>query len=422
MKAHSCFGRNGLWVALAIATVMLLSTTLAHADQSTAVVVLPRTSLTANDLAVVVNEADPLSIAIADYYRRQRGIPEANLVRVRFDATRTTLSAAQFDALRSAVVAQTPAHVQAYALTWTRPFRVECMSITTAFAAGFDPAFCGRRCSATRLSPYYNSNSRRPFDDFGLRPAMTIAALDFARARELIDRGVASDGAAQAGKAYLVSTDDATRNVRAAGYSDARLLVNDMIPVETVKAAALESKQDVMFYFIGAADVAKLRTNRFLPGAIADHLTSFGGDLTGAMQMSSLRWLEAGATGSYGTVSEPCNIVGKFPNPGMLMKRYLAGETLIEAYWKSVAMPGQGIFIGDPLANPYGGHKIVFDGHELAIQAGGLQPGVYDIKGANQVTGPYVTVADNLRVAQRGTRMRIRDAAYRYYQIVPQQP
>jgi hypothetical protein len=37
----------------------------------------------------------------------------------------------------------------------------------------------------------------------------------------------------------------------------------------------------------------------------------------------------------------------------MLLRRYLAGETLIEAYWKSVAMPGQGIFIGEPLAAPF---------------------------------------------------------------------
>ena len=63
-----------------------------------------------------------------------------------------------------------------------------------------------------------------------------------------------------------------------------------------------------------------------------------------------LRWLEAGATGSFGTVVEPCNATGKFPEVGLLMHRYLGGETLLEAYWKSVAMPGQGIFIGDPLA------------------------------------------------------------------------
>jgi hypothetical protein len=26
---------------------------------------------------------------------------------------------------------------------------------------------------------------------------------------------------------------------------------------------------------------------------------------------------------------------------------------LIEAYWKSVQMPGQGLFVGEPLAAPY---------------------------------------------------------------------
>jgi hypothetical protein len=43
----------------------------------------------------------------------------------------------------------------------------------------------------------------------------------------------------------------------------------------------------------------------------------------------------------------------KFPNIGILMHHYLRGETIIEAYWKSVAMPGQGLFIGEPLARPF---------------------------------------------------------------------
>jgi uncharacterized protein (TIGR03790 family) len=96
-----------------------------------------------------------------------------------------------------------------------------------------------------------------------------------------------------------------------------------------------------------------LGTNRFLPGAVADHLTSFAGMLTDSPQMSSLRWLAAGATGSYGTVVEPCNLLGKFPYVPVLMAHYLAGETLVEAYWKSVAMPGQGLLIGEQLAAPY---------------------------------------------------------------------
>jgi hypothetical protein len=86
---------------------------------------------------------------------------------------------------------------------------------------------------------------------------------------------------------------------------------------------------------------------------VADHLTSFGGQLTGSRQMSALRWLEAGATGSYGTVVEPCNLTAKFPDPGLLLAYYRRGDTLIEAYWRSVAMPDQGLFIGEPLARPW---------------------------------------------------------------------
>ena len=110
-----------------------------------------------------------------------------------------------------------------------------------------------------------------------------------------------------------------------------------------------------MFYFTGLARVTGIDTNRFLPGAIADHLTSAGGKLTDSKQMSSLRWLESGATGSYGTVVEPCAFTEKFPRPDIVIDRYLDGETLLEAYWKSVAWPGQGVFIGEPLATPFRG-------------------------------------------------------------------
>jgi uncharacterized protein (TIGR03790 family) len=69
--------------------------------------------------------------------------------------------------------------------------------------------------------------------------------------------------------------------------------------------------------------------------------------------MPATAWLAAGATGSYGTVEEPCNHVQKFPRASVLAQRYGRGETLIEAYWKSVEWPGQGLFVGDPLARPW---------------------------------------------------------------------
>ena len=35
------------------------------------------------------------------------------------------------------------------------------------------------------------------------------------------------------------------------------------------------------------------------------------------------------------------------------MFQYSTGATAIEAYWKSVAWPGEGVFIGEPLAHPF---------------------------------------------------------------------
>jgi uncharacterized protein (TIGR03790 family) len=305
-------------------------------------------------LGVVVNSADPLSVAIGEYYQRVRRVPAANVIRVRIPAAPIELTEREFNALRASLARLTPPGVQAYALAWVKPYRVECMSITAAIAFGFDRDYCSIGCSLTRESPLFNSDSPAMFRDYRIRPAMLLAATSLADARALIDRGVAADGSRPRGTAYLVSTGDEARNVRAPGYPLARIVAGDALRVEQLPADALESRTDVMFYFIGARVVDQLDSNRFLPGAVADHLTSTGGDLLQTRQMSSLRWLQAGATGSYGSVAEPCSFTAKFPNPAILLKHYLAGETLIEAYWKSVAMPGQGLFIGEPLARPFG--------------------------------------------------------------------
>jgi uncharacterized protein (TIGR03790 family) len=309
--------------------------------------------LGAAQLALVINTADPLSVKIGDYYAKRRHIPSANIVRVRFDSNRDELAPEEFAALQKTLAPRIGPHIQAYALTWARPYRVGCMSITAAFAFGYDTSYCAKDCSFTRKNPYFNSGVTQPYAELGLRPTMSIAALDFDHARALIDHGVHSDGTHPSGTGYLVIGDDKLRNVRATEYPLAEKETGAAIAVNVIHGLPLTARADVMFYFVGAVTVPDLDSNRFLPGAVADHLTSFGGMLTDSPQMSSLRWLEAGATGSYGTVVEPCAFPQKFPNVTMLMSYYTAGETLIEAYWKSVEMPGQGIFIGEPLATPF---------------------------------------------------------------------
>ena len=316
---------------------------------------LKRRGLGPEELAVIVNDADPVSVKVAEYYKSRRRIPKANVIHVNFSPGRTTMNRMEFQKIKAAVDAATPRNVQVYALTWTIPYRVECMSITTAFAAGFDEDFCSKTCGPTKQSPYFNSSSRRPYDDYRMRPTMTLAGRSYSEVKRLIDRGVASDHTFPRGAGYLVSTSDMARNVRAVNYPEIiQQYMGSSLDLRLVRADYIKDRSGVLFYFTGIKSVTALKTIRFVPGAIADHLTSAGGDLPGnSDQMSSLQWLERGATGSYGTVVEPCNHLGKFPNPGIVISRYLHGETLLEAYWKSVAWPGEGIFIGEPLAAPF---------------------------------------------------------------------
>jgi uncharacterized protein (TIGR03790 family) len=314
----------------------------------------PTTAISAFELGLVVNTRDPDSRRIADYYIAKRRVPAANVVHVSFSPGRNNMPPGEFRPLKATVDREMPSRVQVLALAWTAPYRVGCMSLTTAFAAGFNAGFCTATCSPTSPSPYFNSDSRRPFDDFGWRPAMLLAGNDPAMVEALIDRGVAADDSQPPGTGYLVSTSDPARNVRARFFNGIKLLQSDRFRLLITGRNILQYRDDVMFYFTGLKQVEKLSTNKFLPGAIADHLTSAGGQLLEpGGQMSSLRWLEAGATGSYGAVTEPCNFVQKFPRPDIVIDRYLNGETLIEAYWKSVEWPGQGVFIGEPLAAPF---------------------------------------------------------------------
>jgi uncharacterized protein (TIGR03790 family) len=316
-------------------------------------VLLPRTGLTADEVALLVNEDDALSRQVGAYYAEARGIPEANVIRLRFAPGRTALPKDEFQRLRGEIERATPRHVQAYAVAWTQPYRAGCMSLTSALAFGYDERFCSDRCGPTAPSPYFDSPSLQPAGDHRLRPAMMLAARDFGQAKALIDRSVVSDGRFPAGRAYLLDTPDKARSVRAAHFSRTAKELAGVFPVEVVTAEAIADRHDVLFYFTGLPQVAALETLTFLPGALADHLTSFGGQLTDSRQMSSLAWLEAGATASYGTVVEPCNHPQKFPLPAVAMFHYAAGETAIEAYWKSVAWPGEGVFVGEPLARPF---------------------------------------------------------------------
>jgi uncharacterized protein (TIGR03790 family) len=312
----------------------------------------PAEGLGPDALGVIFNRDDPASARVAEYYASRRHVPARNLVGLAVP-DRAVINRIELAALRDAMLRQLPTTVQSLLLVWARPYAVECMSVTTAFAAGYQPGFCEPGCELTRLNPLLDSDGWLPADTVGWLPAMLLPSEDEVLARAVIDRGIAADGSQPPGTVYLVRTQDAARNVRAAGYADAEGVVGRRISVREVTTPIRMPIGGIAAYFTGVARVEELAGLGFRPGAPADHLTSTGGVLKGGSQMSALEWLKQGATASYGSVSEPCNHVEKFPSPAILLDRYLRGETLLEAYWKSVAMPGQGLFVGEPLARPF---------------------------------------------------------------------
>ena len=334
------------------------------------------TSLVATDVAVLIAEGDATSEAIGRAYQLARGIPEANMVRVPLAARTDSMPAADFVTLKAAIDARLPANVQATLVTWTQPSRVTgvttagaacSMGITSALALGYDTRYCGG-CVLTPTTAYYDSSSHRPFTDHGVRPSMMLGAATLAAAQLLINRGLAADGTwansgntgGNAGHAWLVRTSDAARSTRGADFRALAATTVTGLTMHYVDNAdsngsdVVANQARVMFYFTGLVAVPQITTNSYLPGAVADHLTSLGGVLPdGNGQMPITSWLAAGLTGSYGTVEEPCNFAEKFPRASVLVDHYQRGDTLIEAYWKSVQWPGQGLFIGEPLARPW---------------------------------------------------------------------
>lgn len=372
-------------------------------------VLLPKSGLTAAELGVLVNENDPQSKQVADHYVAARKIPAANVVKLSFPVN-DVMSEADFATQKALVDAALGPGVQALAVTWTKPYRVSCMSTTSAFALGFDKKYCnttGGACGPTASVDTFDSDTVAPFTDHGVRPAMMLVGKDAATATALVDRGVAADDTFPTGAGWLLRTTDTARSVRwpamvalTSEWTDPSVM--QLTYVDNSKGAAqdqIEGQKDVLFYFTGLASVPKIETNAYRPGAIADHLTSYGGQVPTSGQMSIAKWIEVGATGSFGTVVEPCNYTSKFPDPRVVVPRYYRGETLLEAYWKSVAAPGEGLFVGEPLSRPWGAEVVAFSAGTLTIQTTHLDPQKsYKIEGADAESGPFSLVQGGISV------------------------
>lgn len=170
-----------------------------------------------------------------------------------------------------------------------------------------------------------------------------------------LQRAATADATHPRGTFYFTLTADVRTTTRQWGTIGA---VDDLqklgFGAEVISGVLPSGQADVLglqfgtpsFDWVGAG-------SSFVPGAIADNLTSLGGVMTlGAGQTNLSELLKAGAAVSSGTVAEPYALQEKFPHPNLYVL-YARGVSAAEAFYLSVTGPYQLLIVGDPLCQPF---------------------------------------------------------------------
>jgi len=177
----------------------------------------------------------------------------------------------------------------------------------------------------------------------------------------LLRRSAAADGTQPAGTVYLMVNKDIRSRTRQPTFeATVRALASLGRAAEILEAGRdgqdgkiPAGKPDVLGLVAGTAGFGWPRSkSAFTPGAIAEHLTSFGAAFRTAGQTKAIEFLRHGACGTSGTVVEPYAIAEKFPHP-FLHVYYAEGCSLAEAFYQSVHGPYQLLILGDPLLQPF---------------------------------------------------------------------
>ena len=174
-------------------------------------------------------------------------------------------------------------------------------------------------------------------------------------ALDQIQRTVRADGTNPRGSFYFTTTSDVRTKTRKPNFNFAITRLKKMgFGAEVVSGALPVNKPRVLGATIGAPLFNwKQAGSRFVPGAIGDNLTSYGGRMPAQGQTKLTEFLANGAAGGSGTVVEPYAVQVKFPHP-MIHVHYARGCTLAEAFYQSVYGPWQLLIVGDALCRPFG--------------------------------------------------------------------
>lgn len=338
-----------------------------------------------HEVLVLANKGSPDSLALAHRYVEWRRIPACNLVALdlpsEYAAGKLGIGLAAFKSgiLKPAVKAARERGIDGHIMAWvystdfpTRVDAPESVSLTGAtFLRGELPA-AEAILKAEYVSPLFAGPERlrgtlsaaQTFDRYarwlGRDMPLPSMMLGYTGARgNTIDevraalwRGVQSDHTAPTGTIYFVKTGNVRSTCRSWQYEGARRELARQGVQAVVSSTFPTGRTNVLGVMIGSPSVKPERVGAYLPGAVADHLTSYSGAFNRAGQSKMTDWIKAGATLTAGTVVEPRALYQKFPTARFYLY-YAQGCTAIESFYQAVRSPLQILMLGDPLASPW---------------------------------------------------------------------
>lgn len=346
----------------------------------------PSSAIGPHELLVLANAREPESVAVAEAYVQLRRIPSVNLLVLdlgdTFKANAPGMSPVAFTekiwapaqaAMRERGIAD---HILAWAYSTHFPFRIDSSPPVSLQGLTF---VRNRMPAATEISggtyasalfagpdsPSGNGFSPQSFDSAKLLlrdemplPNMTLGYTGAPGGNTLqevlamLHNGKQADSTGPDGTVYYVTRDDVRSKAREWQFASAAEGLRRMGVRAVVTNAMPSGAEGILGIMTGTAVVDPASAGRYLPGAMAEHLTSFAGVLDNKHQTKMTRWIAAGATGTAGTVCEPMSYWTKFPN-ARFFNHYRMGCTLIESFYQSIRSPLQLMLIGEPLAAPW---------------------------------------------------------------------
>ena len=317
---------------------------------------------------VVINQASSNSCQLGNYYCQERNVPPQNVLYINWTGGNTLWASNDLQTnlvtplLEMLANRQLTNQIQYVVLSMDIPFQTSDGSAVDSTTSAL---FYGLRVG-DGTDPLGVTNSYADSEGVFSQNTPLVGAPGYSflttmitgnslvQAEQLVNQGVESDGTLPRQPVVLAKSSDTARNVRYTFFDNAIFNVN-VLGVSSIFRTNTDSiwpPSGSMGYETGLANYS-VPNGMFVPGAIADSLTSFGGVIFGAnSQTSEFAFIDGGAAGSYGTVSEPEDDTQKFPNPQVYFYQ-ARGFSLAESYYQSINAPFLGLIVGEPLAAPF---------------------------------------------------------------------